>query len=584
MEQFPDITGVTTLDGLFRSRVARTPQAVAYHQFDAARGDWRAWRWAEVAGQVAHWRCALQRHALEPGERVAVMAANSVEWVIFDQAALALGLVTVPLFSEDNAHNCAHILRDAGVRVAVVGNARQLAKITSVLDSLPVLERVVCIADLADADKGGRVTDLRGWLSRHDQRATPAADDRAGGHTGGDLATIVYTSGTTGVPKGVMLTHANILKNAQASDQVADVGAGDMLVSFLPLSHMFERTAGYYLTMLVGAEVAFARSVATLIEDIARFRPTVLISVPRIYEQVFARLEAKLRRSPLSYALFGAAVAVGRRRADSLLRKVLWPVFDRAVAVRIRGLFGGRLRYAISGGAPMPPAIAHALLALGVPVCQGYGLTETSPVLSVNLPDDNVPESVGMPLPGVEVAVGDDGELLTCGEYVMRGYWNRPDATRRAIDNAGWFHTGDKARIDDAGRLYIVGRIKEIIVMANGEKVPPADLEQALLADPLISQVMVYGEGRPFLIACVVADSERMRAYKDPESAAAGLRRRSTKLLERFPAYARVRRFVFVGEPWSVDNGLLTPTLKMRRALIAERCRDRIEEVYRAFR
>ena len=579
MSAFPDAADreADTLDGMFRRRVARTPRAIAYHQFDAEHGDWRAWRWSEVADEAARWRGAFAHHALEPGDRVAVMAPNGVGWVIFDQAALGLGLVTVPLFNEDNARNCAHVLRDSSARVVVAGGRRQLAKIESVLDELPGVELVVCMTDLAAADKTGRITDLRDWLP--DRAALPSAP----GHASDSIATIVYTSGTTGAPKGVILTHANVLGNACASSRVFDVNSSDVLVSFLPLSHMFERTAGYYLPMLAGAEVAFARSVTTLVEDIAKFRPTVLISVPRIYEQVFAKIKAKLRRSPLRHVLFKLAVATGERRSRNVLCGALWPVFDRMVAARIRAIFGGRVRHAISGGAPMPPGIAHALLALGVPVYQGYGLTETSPVLSANVPGDNVAESIGKPLPGVEITVGDDDELLTRGEYVMRGYWNRPDATRRAIDADGWFHTGDKVRIDSDGRLYVVGRLKEIIVMSNGEKVPPVDIEQALLEDPLVSQVMVHGEGRPFLVACVVADLERMRECKDEKSAAADLRRRSAKLLERFPAYARVRRFIFVDEPWSIDNGMLTPTLKMKRAVIAGHCRGRIEEIYRSF-
>ena len=568
---------VLTLDGLLRWRAAQTPQAVAYHQFDDARAEWRAWHWAEISAEVERWRHALRQHALNPGERVAVMMSNSVEWIVFDQAALAQGLVTVPLFSEDSARNCAHILRDAGARLIVVGNPRQLARINSVADELPALERIICVAELEDADKGGRVDDLRGWLSAPGEPLPPPA------HGDDDLATVVYTSGTTGAPKGVMLTHRNILKNAQAASRVADVRRADRLVSFLPLSHMFERTAGYYLPMLAGAEVAFARSVTTLMEDIAAFKPTVLISVPRIYEQVFAKLEAKLRRSLIGLALFKLTVAVGKRRRQAPLYRLLWQPLDDAVASRIRKVFGGHVRYAISGGAPMPPAIAHTLIGLGIPVCQGYGLTETSPVLSVNLPEDNVPESIGKPLPDVEVKIAADGELLSRSPYVMRGYWNLPDATRGAIDRDGWFHTGDQARMDNDGRLYIIGRIKEIIVMDNGEKAPPADIEQALLADPLVSQVMVYGEGRPFLIACVVADAEQMRTYDDAASAAAALKRRAAKLLGAFPAYARVRRFIFVSNPWSVDDGTLTPTLKMKRTVIAERCGKEIEEAYRGF-
>ena len=571
---------VETLDGLFRFRVKQSPQAVAYHQFNPIAHSWRAWRWSEVADEVSCWVNAFQRDGLCLGDRVAVMLPNSIEWVVFDQSALSLGLVTVPLFNEDNEQNCAHILRESSVRIIVVGNLRQLAKIKSVLDTLPSLEKIVCVETLKDKAKDKNIVALQDWLPKEGVPETTMLSK----HTGGDMATIVYTSGTTGPPKGVMLTHANILKNAQASSQVADIIKEDRLVSFLPLSHMFERTAGYYLAMLVGAEVAFARSVLSLIEDIEKFKPTVLISVPRIYEQVLDKLEVKLRRSLWAYGLFKLTVAVGRHRAHVPLYQLIWPVLDCVMASRIRKIFGGRLRYAISGGAPMSPAITHTFLALGVPICQGYGLTETGPVISVNRLNDNVPKSVGAPLPGVEIAIGDEGELLTRSEYVMQGYWKHHDATQKAIDNAGWLHTGDKAKIDDAGRIYIVGRIKEIIVMANGEKVPPVDVEQALLADPMVLQVMVYGEARPFLIALVVVDSEKISTQKDLEYATKNLKQRSVKLLNQFPSYTRVRRFILINEPWSIDNGMLTPTLKMKRSVIADCYREQIKQAYHFLR
>ena len=563
---------VITLDGLFRFRVARSPEATAYHQFDGETGQWRAWRWLDVAAEVALWRDAFSRQGLRSGDRVAVMLANGIEWVIFDQAALSLGLVTVPLFSGDNARNCKHILHESDSRLIVAGTGAQLGKIESILAELPSVERVVCTGSTKGGDNTGKVTFLQDWLPKPDKTEPAIPEDIE--HAGDDLATVVYTSGTTGLPKGVMLTHANILKNAKASYQVINVSPDDRFVSFLPLSHMFERTAGYYLPMLVGAEVAFARSPTTLIDDFSKFKPTVLISVPRIYEQVLSRIREKLRRSVAKRALFHLSIIVGRRRTDNRMCRFAWPLIDRVMASRVRALFGGCVRYAVSGGAPMPPAVARIFLALGMPVYQGYGLTETSPVLSVNRPGDNVPESIGLPLPGVEVMIGDDDELLTRSQYVMRGYWKRSDASDRVIDENGWFHTGDKARIDVAGRLYIIGRIKDIIVMANGEKVPPDDIEQSLLDNSLISQVMIYGEGRPFLIALIVVDANNKTVD------ASQIKRSSTTLLKRFPAYARVRRFIIVDEPWSVENGTLTPTLKMKRKVIAARYQERIEEVY----
>ena len=571
---------VTTLDGLFRFRVERTPEAIAYRQFDSATERWRVWRWRDVGIEVARWRSALDGHGFRAGDRVAIMSPNRVEWVIFDQAALSLGLVTVPLFGGDNVHNCAYILNESASRLIVVGTMAQFRTIKSALAELPRVERMVRVTTAGDEDETGRVTTLQDWLPEPNSVEVAAATEV--GHGGDDLATIVYTSGTTGPPKGVMLSHDNILKNVKASYQAVDVTRGDRFVSFLPLSHMFERTAGYYLPILVGAEVVFSRSPMTLLDDFSTFKPTVLISVPRIYEQALGKIKAKLRHSVVKRLLFWLTVIVGRHRAGSFAGRFAcrfaWPLVDRLMASRIRALFGGCVRYAISGGAPIPPAVAHTFLALGMPVYQGYGLTETSPVLSVNRPGDNVPESVGLPLPGVEVMIGNDDELLTRSEYVMRGYWEQPDATARAVDESGWFHTGDKARLDTRGRLYIVGRIKDIIVMANGEKVSPVDMEQALLEHPLISQAMVYGEGCPFLIALVVVDANgEMGDVRSIERGAA-------KLLKRFPGYARIRRFIFVDEPWSVDNGMLTPTLKLKRVAIVAHHRQRIEEVYRETR
>ena len=568
--------GVTTLDGLFRLRVGWTPEATAYHQFDPASERWRVWRWLDVAVEVARWRRALEGHGFRAGDRVAIMSPNCVEWVMFDQAALSLGLVTVPLFGGDSAHNCAHILNESASRLVVVNTRAQFGTIKSALSELARVERVICMEAAGSEDETGRAMALQDWLP--EPGAVEIAEASGAGHDSTDLATIVYTSGTTGLPKGVMLSHGNILRNVKASYQAVDVTSGDRFVSFLPLSHMFERTAGYYLPVLVGAEVAFSRSPVSLPDDLSTFKPTVLISVPRIYEQVLARVKAKLRRLPVKRLLFRLTVIAGRHRAGNPVCKFVWPLADRLMASRVRGLFGGQVRYAISGGAPIPPRVADVFLALGMPVYQGYGLTETSPVLSVNRPGDNVPASVGLPLPGVEVTIGEDDELLTRSEYVMQGYWERPDATRSAVDEDGWFHTGDKARIDAQGRIYIVGRIKDIIVMANGEKVSPVDVEQVLLEHPPVSQAMVYGEGRPFLIALVVVEENGAK------SDARSIRRSSARLLKRLPAYARVRRFIVLDEPWSVDNGMLTPTLKLKRPVIAERHRQRIEEAYRELR
>jgi long-chain acyl-CoA synthetase len=417
------------------------------------------------------------------------------------------------------------------------------------------------------------------------------------------LATIVYTSGTTGRPKGVMLSHTNILSNTEASSRCADLYTDDLLLSFLPLSHMFERTGGYYLPMMGGAAVAYSRSIQLLADDLAAVKPTVLMSVPRIYERVYARIQGQLKgKSPFARRLFRLAIDVGwqrfeRRqgRAPWNWRLLLWPLLERLVARKILERLGGRMRIAICGGAALPPGVARLFIGLGLDVLQGYGLTESSPVIAVNRVDDNVPASIGRPLPGVEVEIGDNDELLARGPNVMLGYWNNAQATAAVLDAEGWLHTGDKARFDEAGHLYIVGRIKDIIVMGNGEKVPPNDMEQAIALDPIFEQVMVIGEGRPFLSALVVLSREHAGdllqhcghsvkqlgdAVRDPCVEKAVLRRIAEQVRE-FPGYARVRQVVISETIWSVDNGLLTPTLKMKRQQIEGRFEQDIERLYK---
>ncbi|OAD22926.1 long-chain-fatty-acid--CoA ligase, partial [Candidatus Thiomargarita nelsonii] len=373
-----------------------------------------------------------------------------------------------------------------------------------------------------------------------------------------NLASIVYTSGTTGRPKGVMLSHSNMLRNAQAAASCMNFNHHDLFLSFLPLSHTLERTDGYYLPMVVGATVAYARSIPQLAMDLTTLSPTALISVPRIYEQVYAKIQNQLeKKSALAQKLFTLTVEVGWRRFEYRQgratwhpRLLLWPLLRRLVATPVLDKLGGRMRVAISGGAALSPAIAKLFIGLGLNLLQGYGLTETSPVISVNRPDDNVPESIGTILPGVEVKVDDNGELLTKGPYVMLGYWKNPSATQETIDEAGWLHTGDKARQDEQGHLYITGRIKEIIVMGNGEKVPPADMEMMICTDPLFDQVMIVGEAKPFLSALLVLNAEYWQAFAKDLNAETlqekavhqAILKRLNKHLKDFPGYAQIRR------------------------------------------
>ncbi len=580
--QNTEIRDIATLSDLFVRRVALSGGRVAYRQHDGGENTWREWRWDDVATEVARWQQALLAEGLARGARLAIMLPNGVPWVVCDQAALGLGLAVVPIFSHDNAGNVEYILRDSGSEILVTDRAR--FSVIANLEIVPTLKRIVVI-DEADSPELPNAVALDSWLAhKPDSVLTGAAPD--------DIATLVYTSGTTGAPKGVVLTHHNLLSNAVAVQKSFPIGADNLFLSFLPLSHIFERTAGYYMTMLIGAEVAFARSIQHLKEDMLIIKPTVMFAVPRIFEGMLEKLNASLSGAlaPLRWLLARAAARPAPRRG-------LWfglarIVVDRLIGRRFRKAFGGRMRHMVSGGAALSPDVARAFIALGVPVYQGYGLTETAPVISVNRQHSNVPESIGPPIHGVEVKLGDGDELLTRSECVMRGYWNLPEVTAQAIDADGWFHTGDRARIDAYGRLYIIGRIKEIIVMSNGEKVPPVDMENALLADPLFDQAMVWGEGKAFLVAILVLNPDEAASCPgDMTPQADGsvladdafgkeVMKRVSLRLKGFPSYAKVRRVIIAPEPWTVENGFLTPTLKLKRHKILERLGKQIESAY----
>ncbi|WP_374562629.1 long-chain fatty acid--CoA ligase [Ideonella sp.] len=593
---------IRTLPQLLAWRVGQTPHAEAYRQFEPATGAWVGLSWAEVAERIAHWAAALAALSLPAGSRIAILLPNGLDAVCIDQAALALGCVPVPLHAIDNPGSVAYILTDSEAAVLVAATEAQWTAIAQVGQPLPQLRQVVVQqrdGSSAAAASSATVQLLGDWLAA----AAPSAT-LPPGPSENDLAALVYTSGTTGRPKGVMLTHRNVVSNVMASLSRVAPRSNDVFLSFLPLSHTFERTAGYYLPIAAGCCVAFARSVSTLGDDLKTVQPTVLVSVPRIYERIYAKVQAALAGSAVKAWLFEQAQGVGWRRfcraqglpvptpASPLLDDLAWPLLQRLVARPLLAEFGGRVRVAVSGGAPLSQPIARCFLGLGLPVLQGYGMTETSPVVAVNALEDNDPATVGRALPGVEVRIGDNRELLVRGPNVMRGYWKRDEDTARSFVD-GWLRTGDQAAIDN-GRLRIVGRVKEIIVTATGEKIAPADLELAITADPLFEQAYAVGENRPF-IACLVVlsrdgwsrlatslqlDPQAPESLQSDEARAAALARIKA-LTEQFPHYAQPRAVALTLEPWTIENGLMTPTLKLKRNNIQAAFGERIEALYR---
>ncbi|WP_462329449.1 AMP-dependent synthetase/ligase [Thiohalocapsa halophila] len=591
-----------TLDGLFHQRVRRSPERVAYRWLDRQANDWRALTWRETAAAVARWRTAMAAEGLEPGDRVAILLRNCPDWVVIDQAALSLGLVTVPLYTDDRADNAAYILQDAAVKLLCIQDANRWRRLAEVIGDDPWPQRVVIVDGREGARQQAagdpRAVAAADWLPAADAGHALPAEQRDGDPNA--LATIVYTSGTTGRPKGVMLSHDNILSNAHGAVTVVDVYQEDVFLSFLPMSHTLERTASLFLPMMTGSEVAYARSVTQLGEDLQVIRPTVIIAVPRVFERVYQRIQGQLEgRSRLAQRLFRLAVDVGWLRFEvSQGRRgwhpklLLWPLLKRKVAAPVMARLGGRMRAAVSGGAALPFEVGRVFIGLGLPLLQGYGLTETSPVISVNPLQDNRPQSVGRLLRGIRARIGPDEELQVLGPCNMLGYWNNHAATARIIGSDGWLRTGDQARIDN-GYIYITGRIKDILVLSNGEKVPPGDMEMALGLDPLFEQVMVIGEGHSYLSALAVLNAdlwpglareyglapEDPASLDDPELHKEMLRRMREALAD-FPGYAKIRRVGLTLEPWTIDNGLQTPTMKIKRHQVLERYQGTVERMY----
>ncbi len=604
MKHLPNsMNHIQTLAELFEWRVAQTPLANAYLQYDEANQNWASVSWQTAADMVERAVWAMQRQELPKGSRVAILLPNGLDAVCIDQAALALACVPVPMHTLDNPASIAYILADSEAALLVIHSLAQWQAIEATGLELASLRLVVIVEGLtpeaAASDKYLMVS-LSTWLDakrpdpQRGARQAPVPDD---------LATLVYTSGTTGKPKGVMLTHDNILENVKATFARVSPAPSDVFLSFLPLSHTFERTAGYYLPIAAGSCVAHARSMALLADDLKSVRPTILISVPRIYERVFMALKDRLAESAVKSMLFGWAQAMGWRRfsraqhlplpapVPEFFDSLMWPLLKRLVALPLQAQFGGRLRAAVSGGAPLSQPIAQCFLGLGLPLLQGYGMTETSPVVAANGLDDNDPATVGRALQGVEVRIGDNLELQVRGKGVMRGYWKR-EAETAATFIDGWLRTGDQAEIQN-GRIKILGRIKEIIVTSTGEKIAPADLEQAITIDPMFDQAYAFGDNRQF-IACIVVLSQSgwlnlsdalHLPPEDTQSLQTPIARQTVlqkirDLTDTFPHYAQPRAVVLTRSPWTSENSLMTPTLKLKRKNLAAHFAADIEALY----
>ena len=565
----------------------------------------------EFFEQIRDFSLGLKTIGVGPGDRVALICETRPEWMVADLAVLTAGALTVPIYPTLPAERIRFILSDAGASVVVASDEEQAAKVRAVRAQLPDLKTVVVIdtetsggetdgssADepsFADIERRGhrRLMQEEGLAREFKEAAAAIADDQ--------LATVIYTSGTTGDPKGVMLTHGAIVANVLDADTMITVSDTDEALSFLPLCHALERQV-VYLYLFKGVTVTFAESLETVARDMVRVRPTVMTGVPRVFEKLHARiLDAVSQAPPLRQRLFRWAFGVGLRRAraaldgrePSLLTRVQHGLADRLVLSKIRERTGGRLRFVVSGGAPLSVTVAEFLFAVGIPALEGYGLTETAPVLTVNPEGRPRLGTVGKALPRVELRIADDGEILARGPNLMRGYYQKPEATAEAIQD-GWFHTGDIGHLDDDGYLIITDRKKELLVTAGGKNIAPQPIEQRLKQDPLVAEAVLIGDRRRFVSVLIVPDFAEAAARAsvstdtDPETLVErpDVRALFELVVERvnaaLPRYEQIKKFALLSKEFSIASGELTPTLKIRRRAVAERCHEVIEGLYAA--
>ena len=591
---------------------------------------WHDITWGALESRVHALAGTLHDIGVEPGDRVALLSENRPEWAITDLATQCLGAASVSIYTSLPPAKIAYILRDAGARVCVVSVPVQRKKVEQILDECPDLERVIVMDAMPD-DPPRRLVH---WSDAMEDGATlwnahaDAIRARTDAVTPDDVSSLIYTSGTTGQPKGVVLTHENFCSNVKAALQRVPFGPDDHHLSFLPLAHAFERTAGYLAVLSAGARISYAESIEAVSQNLQEVKPTVMISVPRMFEKVYTLVAKQASEgSAIQQTVFDWAVRAGKKYAEANqnggagpLLKAQRAMAHKLVFSKLHEKLGGNLKFAVSGGAALPKEIGQFFQAAGITIIEGYGLTETAPVMSVNPLDAPRYGTVGHVLPGVTVAIQDlddgaaigelsgeqyptdlttrEGEIVVQGPNVMERYWNRPEETRAAFDPEGWYHTGDVGRFDD-GYLQITDRIKHMIVSQGGKNIYPGPIEDTFKTKPWVDQIVVIGEDRPFLTALVVPDFESLRMRARDENIAEA-EHEDDELLEirtvqnvfrqmfnafnrEAAAHEKIRNFHLLAEPFTIEDGTLTPTMKLKRSAIEEKHADAIDAMYAKF-
>lgn len=585
-----------TLTRLFFEAVDRWGDRTAYQRF-ASADEIVDISYTEVLATVRNVSCGLTAHGIEPGDRIAILGENRPEWAYCDYGGICSGIIVVPIYPTLTAAQVRYIIENSGVKLVFASTeelAAKAAEASTGLDrdvaivgfDLPTSDGVIGWADfMATGAKAANESDEAAWRER-----ALAIDPH-------DVATVLYTSGTTGAPKGVMLTHNNVASNVRASVMVLAISEADNTVSFLPLSHILQRMVDF-LFFSVGCRVGYVRSMDTLIDDLGKLAPTVVVSVPRVYEKIYNGVMAAsgLKKKLIDWAAGVAESCVEIRLAGKEPTGLLglkYSIADRLVFSKVKNRVGGRLRFFVSGGGPLAPALNRFFYSIGMTILEGYGLTETSPVINVNTQDEFRIGTVGPPLPNTEVKIAEDGEILVRGPQVMKGYFENREATAAAIDADGWFATGDIGEIDADTYLRITDRKKDLIVTAGGKNVAPQPVENRLKTHAIVEQAVLVGDRRRYCALLVVPDHAALKKWagekgiagempallRDP-AVIAGLEEELFAMLADFASFERPKKLALLEEEFTVENGLMTPTLKVKRNVLRERFEDVIDDLY----
>ena len=594
----------STISELFENITKRYADSDRPMLMQKVEGVYTGISYSEYRRNVELFAMGLASLGVKQGDRISIVSENRPEWIVADMAMVSLGAINVPIYPTLTPKQIEFIYNDAGVKIAIVSNSFQLNKVVKITQDVPTLEKVIVMSDKGVALSDGVIAFRKVYqLGEEFEKTHRDYFGSLAKPKPEDLLTLIYTSGTTGNPKGVMLTHRNLVSNIVASADVIPIGEADVLLSFLPLCHSFERMAGYYTAMACGATVAYAESVETVRDNLIEVRPTIVTTVPRLFERIYNRMMKQVDSAPpVRQKIFHWAVEVGRhyaraKRSGSIpaALQLQHRVASKLVYSKLKERTGGRIKFFVSGGAALPRMLGEFFEAVGIQIIEGYGLTETSPVLSANRLDDYEFGTVGKPIPGVEIKIAEDGEILAKGPNIMIGYYNNTKATEEAISKDGWFHTGDIGMFNKAGHLVITDRKKHLFVSSGGKNIAPQPIENLFLSSSkYIDQFVLVGDGRMFLTALIVPEFEILKEFANRNGIMTSdeislvrhddvkemYRKEIEKIQKDLPTYEKVRRFELLSQALTVEGGEITPTMKVKRKVVEEKFAPLIEKMY----